>query len=390
MGATAVRKPVTGIIELEDWAELLGEKKSVIEKLRDKREALDQARAARKEENAQKRDEKIDKKIRDKIIKETFAALGKDENFIENQHKWINEQRGSGTPTQEGSVSELDRALLIAKGALISAKADKREKRNKIIESGKDLTKLLLPALALKASAVLSQTFIAPVILPATAGVIIFKLVQTLKRKDKSIASNLADANEKLDACEEALKQFEEKMQVVEAALLNAKDKLTKDYKSMNKKEFDALLLKTIVATLCSAGLLTEEEAMNKTGVEDIKELMGFSQLPNEEESLSEAESETAEEKEQEETDLEGTELEETNLEGTELEETNLEEKDLEEIDLEEIDLEEIDLEKIEIKEKTEEEKAAEQAAKEAERKAAEQAAKEAREQEEYTELGGE
>ncbi len=362
MGAIAVgRQPVTGIIPFEEWADALGEKKkTIIEKLRAKKEANEQARAARKEEIAQKREEKIDKKVRAKILKETFAALGKDENFVQNQHDWINEQRGSDSPIQEGSVSGLDRSILIAKGAFGSAKADEREKRNKVIESGKDLAKLFLPALALKMSAFLSQSFLAPVILPATAGVIIVKLAQTLKRKDKSIASNLADANEKLDACEAALNEFETKLKVVETALLNAKDKLAKDYKTMNKKEFNALLLKTIVSTLCAAGLLTAEEALNKTGLEDIKDLMGFSQLPFEAESSSKEESVVSEEVNEEESE-------------------------------EDIEIKEESEEK-ELKKQTEEDvKTEEMVAKEAEEQAAkEQAEKEAKELEESTELGGE
>ena len=357
MGAIAVgRQPVTGIIQFNEWAEALGEKKrAVIEKLRAKKEEIEQARAAKKEEIAQKREERIDKKVRDKIIKDTFAALGKDEDFVQNKRDWINAQRGSDSPTQKGTMSDVDRTFSIAEGAIGSANAEKREKRNKLIESAKELAKLLLPALVLRVSGI-----IAPVVLPATVVAIVVKLFKTLKRKEKSIANNLADANEKLDYCEEELKKFEAKLQVVESALLNAKDKLAKDYKSMNKKAFNALLLKTIVATLHAAGLVTEKEALNKTGLEDIKDLMGFSQLPNEAESSNEAETVISEKENEEET--------EENLETEE----ETEEKELEE-------------------QNEEEEKAAELAVKEAEEQAArEQAEKETSELEESAELGGE
>ena len=356
MGASvAVKGPVTGIIRFEEWSEFLEEKKkAVIEGLKAKKEAHDQARAAKKDELAQKREEKIREKITKKTNEMLYESiLGVDQNYFKDEYEKIKARReGEDGPIQEGTWSHLQRSESVVDGLYNAAGADGKEFKEKIFDAGKQLFVVggtlatlygskIAEVMTMVSATLASFPTISIVLSVASASFIFLRSMKQAIKKKKSQTNTLADASQNQDEFEAELKEFESKLRVVETALSNAKDKLIKDYKSMNKREFNALLLKTIVATLCAAGLLTEEEAINKTGIEDIKELMGFSQLSIESENSNEAE-------------------------------------------LEEI--EEIEIEESELEEKTEEEKAAEQAEKEAK----ERAEKEARELEETSELGGE
>ena len=302
---------VTGVVENVSWRERHeAQKKARAERMNDpelraKYEARKKAKEDREKERAEAAKAKTEERVRRKVIAETYKALGIEEEYIENQKAWIAAQENANKyGTDDLSAADhLKRTKAIAAGAGKAVGADKKAKRNAVLDFLSGLagessfagatTKVAGIGGSVAGAAIAGPIGAAIGAAAASMAANLIRLAVGNSKKDKMIDSNMADQADKLETLKTELADFEKNVNALIADVESMMPEIVEKYNSTKKADFNKYL-STTLSGLFEKHHLSSENAKNAIGKINPQE------KPENEEEQEKPENENAEQVENE------------------------------------------------------------------------------------------
>lgn len=274
---------VTGVVENVSWRERHeAQKKARAERMNDpelraKYEARKKAKEDREKERADAAKAKTEERVRRKVIAETYKALGIEEEYIENQKAWIAAQENANKyGTDDLSAADhLKRTKAIAAGAGKAVGADKKAKRNAVLDFLSGLagessfagatTKVAGIGGSVAGAAIAGPIGAAIGAAAASMAANLIRLAVGNNKKDKMIDSNMADQADKLETLKTELADFEKNVNALIADVESMMPEIVEKYNSTKKADFNKYL-STTLSGLFEKHHLSSENAKNAIG----------------------------------------------------------------------------------------------------------------------------